>query len=107
MDYRQAIVDGENLVEVVNVIDEKVQYYTLKDGEFLVEDLSFQGMLKPKWNGSVWVESATQEEIDEHNYVPPQPLSEIEQLKINNQILAQSIYDLTNIIEIMLQGGIE
>jgi hypothetical protein len=37
----------------------------------------------------------------------PQELSEIEQLKTNNQILAQSIYDLTNIIEVILLGGIE
>ncbi|MCT6924833.1 hypothetical protein [Metasolibacillus sp.] len=52
----------------------------LIDGEEIPEgyvstylDTSEQGYFKPRWNGTEWVEGATQEEIDEITNVPTEP----------------------------------
>ena len=66
MDYRHAVVNANgDLIEVVNVISEEIQGYVLTEGEFLVEDLTFQGMLNPKWDGEKWFDDLSQEELEE------------------------------------------
>lgn len=40
-----------------------------------------QSLHKPKWDGTKWVEGATQEEIDKGNYINPTQKTEIEILK--------------------------
>lgn len=37
--------------------------YKLKNGESVVEKIRDATLLKPNWNGTKWVESATEEEI--------------------------------------------
>lgn len=62
----------------------EIQYYTLKPGEQVVETLppvlkgnaSTTGFVSPIWNGSLWIEGATDEEIiefDNNNPAPPEP----------------------------------
>lgn len=46
---------------------EFVQYYTLKEGEQLIDANPPHGIVKPLWTGSGWKETATEEEI-EHYY---------------------------------------
>ncbi|MBB6214949.1 hypothetical protein HNQ80_001034 [Anaerosolibacter carboniphilus] len=87
----------------------------------LMDELLAQGLINPLCedgtstirDNSVFIDDeenieAVQQIIDAHDPTPlPQPLSEIEQLKLEKNILAQSIYDLTTIIEAILLGGIE
>lgn len=61
---------------------------------------------KPKWTGTEWIEGLTQAEIDELNKQPIKEPSEIDLLKQEKEILAQSVYDLTTIVELILTGGI-
>ena len=96
MDYKHCcVIDAQNryktLVLVVNEPDEtgelqeKVQYYTLSEGERLIDaappvmrpHAGVDGFIKPAWEGSEWIESATSEEIEawaaEHPSPPPAP----------------------------------
>lgn len=57
-------------------------------------------MYKPKWNGTEWVEGATQEELDAIENTP-KPLSEIEQLRLEQ---AQANAELVQLI-MMMNGG--
>lgn len=96
------IIDAQNryktLVLVINEPDEtgelqeKVQYYTLLEGERLIDAappvmrpyIGADGFIKPAWNGSAWIESATSEEITEweteHPAPPPTPPAESERI---------------------------
>lgn len=57
-------------------------------------------IIKPRFNGTEWVEGATQQEIDEATKVEPIPPSETEQtielLKKQNQALSKMNTDLSN-----------
>ena len=46
---------------------EFVQYYTLKEGEQLIDANPPHGIVKPLWTGSGWVETATKEEIENYH----------------------------------------
>ena len=53
---------------------EEIQYYTLREGESLLEtDPPAQSFLKPRWNGEGWEESASQEEIQQWQDQNPPP----------------------------------
>ena len=88
------IIDAQNryktLVLVINEPDEtgelqeKVQYYTLLEGERLIDAAppairpyaGADGFIKPVWKGSKWMESATNEEIaawEAEHPAPPSP----------------------------------
>ena len=88
------IIDAQNryktLVLVINEPDEtgelqeKVQYYTLLEGERLIDVappvmrpyIGADGFIKPVWEGSKWMESATNEEItawEAEHPAPPSP----------------------------------
>lgn len=66
------------------------------------------GHVKSLFNGTEWIEGATDEEIEQwenENKIEPSP-SELEVLKQEKEELAQSVYNLTTIVELMLTGGI-
>lgn len=90
---RQAVVIDKNNIKVEFVLlDEKNKplYYELKDTEKLIFEKienSFN-LVKAKWNGSNWIETATQEEIEKAR---PKPLP----LPPNTDlILAKSFADM-------------
>ena len=91
-DYKYcSVIDSQNryktLVLVFNALDEtgetqeKIQYYTLLEGECLVDApppmmrpyAGADGFIKPAWDGSEWRESATNEEITEWEAEYPAP----------------------------------
>lgn len=74
MDYKYScVIDStgayKTLVLVLPMPDESgqvketIQYYILQEGESLVDATPPTGYVKPVWNGTMWVESATAEEI--------------------------------------------
>ena len=95
MTYKHyCIIDAQNryktLVLVINEpdetgeIQERVQYYTLLEGERLIDAAppairpyaGADGFIKPVWKGSKWMESATNEEIaawEAEHPAPPSP----------------------------------
>lgn len=94
--------DGYKIEFVVLDQNKKITYYELKDGEKVVEegwDIA-NSMVKPKWDGEKWVETGTPDPIPE-----PKP-TEMEVLKKEKEILAKSVYELTSIVELLVQGGI-
>ena len=102
-DYKYcSVIDSQNryktLVLVFNALDEtgetqeKIQYYTLLEGECLVDApppmmrpyAGADGFVRPAWDGSEWRESATSGEIEtwetEHPAPPRVPLSKNERI---------------------------
>ena len=101
MDYKHCcVIDAQNryktLVLAVNEPDEsgdaqeKIQYYTLLEGERLIDAAppvirpyaGADGFIKPVWEGSEWMESATNEEIaawEAEHPAPPSPTPSREQ----------------------------
>ena len=95
MTYKHyCIIDAQNryktLVLVINEpdetgeIQERVQYYTLWEGERLIDAAppairpyaGADGFIKPVWKGSKWMESAANEEIaawEAEHPAPPSP----------------------------------
>lgn len=51
--------------------------------------------IKPRWNGTKWIEGATQAEIDELTKVEPLPLSQEERIR-----------ELESIVNLLLMGGL-
>ena len=101
MDYKHCcVIDAQNryktLVLAVNEPDEsgdaqeKIQYYTLLGGVRLIDAAppvirpyaGADGFIKPVWEGSEWMESATNEEIaawEAEHPAPPSPTPSREQ----------------------------
>ena len=101
MTYKHyCITDAQNryktLVLVINEpdetgeIQERVQYYTLLEGERLIDAAppairpyaGADGFIKPVWKGSKWMESAANEEIaawEAEHPAPPSPTPSREQ----------------------------
>ena len=101
MTYKHyCIIDAQNryktLVLVINEpdetgeIQERVQYYTLLEGERLIDAAppairpyaGADGFIKPVWKGSKWMESAANEEIaawEAEHPAPPSPTPSREQ----------------------------
>lgn len=84
MDYKHScVIDAQNLYKTFVLVllveseegqqEEKIQYYTLQDGEQLVDTAppvmrpyaGATGLISPKWDAgtSAWVEAASEEEI--------------------------------------------
>lgn len=61
-------------------IKEEIQYYALKDGDTLVDALPPTSTVKPRWDGTGWVETATPDEIAAAN-PPPTAAQQIASLK--------------------------
>ena len=60
----------------------------------LVSNAMANGLFKPKWNGTEWIEGATQEEIDELTKVEPSPPTETEMLKQRLEGVESALVDL-------------
>lgn len=84
MDYKHScVIDAQNLYKTFVLVllvenqehqqEEKVQYYTLQEGERLVDTTppamrpyaGAEGFVSPKWDNdtSAWIEGATEDEI--------------------------------------------
>ena len=101
MDFEiKAVVKSNGECDVVHVKDGKVLHYDLESGDILVDLGNYNDFIKPKWNGVMWVENATQEEIDELNNQPQEP-TEIEKLRIEQ---AQSNAEMIDLMMLMLGG---
>ncbi|MBC9701405.1 MAG: hypothetical protein H9W83_02345 [Leuconostoc sp.] len=53
------------------------------------------GFYRPKWNGTEWIEGATEEEIADHTKEEPLPLSQEERIR-----------ELESIVNLLLMGGL-
>jgi hypothetical protein len=53
---------------------------------------------KPRWDGEKWVESLSQEEIDDLKNSQPQPQLTLEKLKEENELNAMAIMELTQLL---------
>ena len=68
------------------------------------------GLYCKKWDGEKWVEGWTQEEIqaweDKQNNICPEPTDKerITKLEEEKSILAENVYQLATILEVMLGG---
>lgn len=79
----KTIVDSQGNIVEAHVLSKNglLEYYELKEGEYVVDYFNkthiingqYVAYLKPKWNGTEWIESATEKEIktwqDENNIV--------------------------------------
>lgn len=76
-------------IEDVEVFPDESGNYNLTDG--LIEFSWNEPLYKPKWNGTEWVEGATQEEIDNINGVdlPKVPTLEERLAALESAMLAQ------------------
>lgn len=103
MNYKHCcVIDKENFyVEFVLIENGEIQRYTLKNGETLIDcDLApvFKeyansvGFIKPKWNGTEWVEGATAEEIAVWEEVHPAHESTSAEPTQLDRIEAQTYY---------------
>ena len=52
---------------------DRIDTYILGTGESIIETSVPSGMLAPRWNGSIWVETATPEQIEAAKPEPPPP----------------------------------
>ena len=102
--YACVIKDGKyHEFVIVNEFDdgtEEVYFYTLQDDEILINakpptmkiHAESNGFIKPKWNGTEWIEGATDEEIAQFNTENPAPEppgpSEQEQLRADVDFIA-------------------
>lgn len=83
---------------------EKIQHYTLKEGESLLDVPTPSEYVKPRWNGAEWEEAATPEEIEawESEHQPqPTPAQQISGLK---QKLTLTDYQVIKCSECQLAG---
>lgn len=87
------------------VIDTLVVEVSDEVGKYVVNIDKPDGLYRARWTGSEWIEGMSQAEIDELNNQVQEP-TELEILKLEKEILAQSVYDLTTIVELILTGGI-
>ncbi len=63
-----------NKSRVVLVKDAKIiETEPLQDNEILVPLGDYNNFIKPVWDGTQWIESATQEEIDEYKNITSLP----------------------------------
>lgn len=91
-DRYKTLVLAVNEPDETGEVQEKIQGYTLSEGDRLVDApppmmrpyAGADGFIKPSWNGSEWRESAASEEIaaweTEHPAPPPAPPSESERI---------------------------
>ena len=84
IDFKTIIDTNGNIVDLcVMFVDGQSQYFKIEKGQQAVE-LYAEHYIKPNWNGTKWIESATEEEIQawqEENKIIKQPTIEEEMLK--------------------------
>lgn len=92
------IVDDEGFVIETKVVFSEEEFF---EGNLIAVSLPPNvSFYKRKWNGSEWIEGATQDEIDEITKVEPSPPTDTEQtielLKKQNQALSKMNTELSN-----------
>lgn len=66
MDFKTVIDDKGNIVELcVMIINDKPQFFTMEENMLCVDFYKYD-FVKPKWDGSKWIETATEEELKEN-----------------------------------------
>lgn len=103
MDYKHmCVLDAAGYYATyVLVADGVAQYYTLTDGQILLDALPPSGFVRPKWDGKGWTEGATPEEIAawEAAHPPPPPIDPQPDPTERIAELEQQVADLTAAIE--------
>lgn len=99
------VLDAEGFYKTLVLLlgelgEEQIQYYTLQEGERLLEReapnhkpyADADGFIKPKWSTQIWVEGATAEEISawERQHPAPEPTP-----PTSDEINAQAIAELS------------
>ena len=90
MTEKKTIINEQGYIvdKCVDFENNKPKFFKVEDNMRVVDYFKNSGnLVKPKWNGSVWVEGATEEEIkthEEENKVTKEPT---EQEKLNAQLL--------------------
>ena len=101
MTYRHcSVIDADDrYITYVLVLNDKVQHYTLSEGERLIDanppvwkqQIRDAGFIVPKWDGEEWTEGATSQEISaweaEHPAMPEPEPTEQEQLRADVDFL--------------------
>lgn len=113
--YKTIINENGFIMDIcVLIIDDKPFNYELKDGESPVEYYNGTDYIKPRWDFGLqeWVEGATEEEIkarEEANKIDNSTEltneERITKLEEEKSILAENVYQLASIIEVMLGGN--
>ena len=84
IDFKTIIDANGNIVDLcVMFVDGQSQYFKMQE-EYIAVKQYKGNFIKPKWDGSKWIESATEEEIkawQEENKIIKQPTIEEEMLK--------------------------
>lgn len=115
-EYKMVInKEGHITAGLVLLKDEVLQNYILKEDEILapivdkLQDINGYKnvvLIKPKWNGSGWIETATQEEFNEA--YPLLPTSEPTKEELLEKQLLETQAIVANLQEqILLNGGIK
>jgi hypothetical protein len=94
MDEKTIIDNNGYIVERCVLVDDNnnIKNHTLQEGEkIVIRYLDKFGLVKPQWNGTTWIETATQEEI---NSAYPS-IDEVKENKINelDSICKNKIYN--------------
>lgn len=107
------VIDAEGYKVAFVIVDRGLPlYYTLQPGETLITHdwQKANAMLKPRWTGSAWEETATTEEIEAARPKPKEPPpSDLEMLAAEVSLALcqmQSNYDLALAeMSILIAGG--
>ncbi len=84
------LIENGHYKDVFLLTADEIEQFELEEGQELIETPKPSGVnafVKPFWDGEKWIEKATQEEIDEHNYRPPQLPTLEERLLATEQAL--------------------
>lgn len=76
MNYKHScVIDAEGYYKTLVLVllepdengqeQENIQYYTLQEGETLLDTAFPADILKARWNGTEWEETATPEELEQ------------------------------------------
>lgn len=84
MKYKTIVDANGNIVDLCVIFkNDKAEYFKIEKGQQAVE-LYAEHYIKPNWNGTKWIEGATEEEIQawqEENKIIKKPTTEEEMLK--------------------------
>lgn len=108
MEYKTIIDGNGNIVDLcVNFTNGLAQDFTMEEGHRAVERYS-ENFIKPFWNNSKWIESATDEEIKEWQEKNNSTLKEPSETEIlQKQLLETQAIVATLQEQILLNGGIK
>ena len=108
MEYKTIVDTQGKIIDLcVMFINNEPQHYEILEGQQAVE-MYKNNFIKPRWTGSAWIETATEEEIkelEESNKPKPKESTEIEILKkqlLETQAIVANLQE-----QILLNVGIK